>query len=203
MSAFINTKDGNCYFRTKLFRSEARADAFCKMVSANSRFTNASVIQSNRTEDGWFVQYQPANPARYADLYYSQYRQRELKGKGEGRCYEWDLQQRDGRVWYLCLSTSGETYEVTECSCTCPDWQFRGRKSGLPCKHQHAYAVAVATNELAAIAEVKMRAARVVSVTVTPTVTTEPTQRREQTREERRARFARMVEEDFGTVAVA
>jgi predicted nucleic acid-binding Zn finger protein len=167
MHAFINTRDGNCYVRTKLFRSFRRAASFCKCLTANRRFARASVIQSNQTENGWFVQYQPSNPARYADLYYAQYRQRELKGKGEGRCYEWDLQQRDGRVWYLCASTTGETYEVTECSCSCHDWLFRGRKSGLPCKHQHAYAVAVAVGEILAIAEVKLRAATVVTVAVT------------------------------------
>src|ERR1700678_476628 len=110
MTAFINTRDGNVYHGTQLFRSLGRANAFCRMVSANRCFQNASVSESHRTDNAWYVQYHPSNPARYADLYYAQYRQRELKGKTEGRCYEFDLHSdtHNRSLFYLCKSTSGE-----------------------------------------------------------------------------------------------
>jgi hypothetical protein len=38
----------------------------------------------------------------------------------------------------LCLSPSGNTYRVTDTTCTCPDQQFRRDAAACPCKHIRA-----------------------------------------------------------------
>ena len=168
MKCFISTRDGECYYRTKLLRSQRRAAAFCRMIAANPRrFQKADVVPSNQA-DGWFVQYQPSSAARRADLYYQQYRQRELKAKTEGPCYTFDLcTTHPANPFYRCLSVSGEVYEVTEKTCTCRDWQFRGKKSGLPCKHIQAYHAAVAMQEIVALFTVRL-SARLAAVSAAP-----------------------------------
>ena len=156
MKCFISTKTGEVYYRTVLFRSQARAEAFCRCLTANARFQAASVAQSNQGS-GWFVQYQPSSASRRADLYYQQYRQRELKAKTESPCYTFDLcTTHPANPFYRCLSVSGEVYDVTEKTCSCPDWQHRGRKSGLPCKHIQAYHTAVATQGIESLFTVRL-----------------------------------------------
>jgi hypothetical protein len=135
--------------------SRKRADSFCRCLTANKRFRSVSVLRSTHGQ-GFVVQFQPASPSRAADLYHSQYRQRELKGQAEQPGYAWSLQVNGRHAWYLCQSLGGEVYEVTENTCTCPDWQFRGRRSGLPCKHIHAYARAVAGHEIRQLTLVRL-----------------------------------------------
>jgi len=156
-STFLSTRDGHCYYRTTMFRSLPRARAFARCLQANPRFRAVSVKEAT-SGTGWHVIYQPSSQARYAELYYQQYRQRELKGaQTEGRCYRFELVTRGTDAYYLCQSVSKEVYDVTECSCSCPDWTYRGQKSGIPCKHIFAYHRAVAIQEIEALTSVRIR----------------------------------------------
>lgn len=165
MRAFISTKDGNCYYRTRLL-TLARAHSFCACLQANRRFKCVSVVESTHTAEMYFVQYQPSNQSRYADLYFEQYRQRELKGQTEGRCYDFHLHEVGGNLFYLCASTSGETYEVTPESCSCPDYQYRGKKSGIPCKHIQAYHKQVAIGEIKSLSLLRIERAQVLRAVI-------------------------------------
>lgn len=55
--------------------------------------------------------------------------------RAESADFEWSVW--DGRN--ICANTeTNKAYVVTETSCTCPDWTYRGSKSGTACKHQVA-----------------------------------------------------------------
>ena len=53
----------------------------------------------------------------------------------QGRQFLW-FHQPDGSS--VCLSPSGNTYRVTDSTCTCPDQQFRRDSHACPCKHIRA-----------------------------------------------------------------
>lgn len=58
--------------------------------------------------------------------------------------YHFEPVGRDGRTWYDCFNQkNGETYEVTERNCTCPDYETRGKANGYVCKHVHALRLAL------------------------------------------------------------
>ncbi len=42
------------------------------------------------------------------------------------------------------FTDSRKSYETTSTNCTCPDFQYRGSKTGKPCKHMVAVKVAKA-----------------------------------------------------------
>lgn len=136
MGCYLSSCDGQVYYRTRSL-SRPRAFSFAKCVDANSRFTNVSVVQAT-SGAGWHVVYQPASQMARHRLYLVEYRARELRAAVEGADYRFSFSGAAGRPAYRCLSKSGATYHVTPCSCSCPDFQKRGIRSGIPCKHRQA-----------------------------------------------------------------
>jgi predicted nucleic acid-binding Zn finger protein len=149
MASFLSTTDGECYYRTRPI-SRSRAFSFAKCLDANRRFTRVSVVRAI-SGSGWHVIYQPASQKARHRLYLVQYRARELRAAAEGAAYRFSLAVDAGFPVYRCRSASGRVYEVTQASCSCPDFQKRGQRSGVPCKHLHAYRSAVAGGALVAL----------------------------------------------------
>lgn len=114
---------------------QAQAERFAKCLRANRAFGNAFVAESHtaKSDRRFYVAYHPSNPERCAELLDGERGKREVKALTEGHGYLF-LKSEDAEFWF-CLSTSGEVYEVHPLGCTCPDWEFRARGAGIPCKH--------------------------------------------------------------------
>jgi hypothetical protein len=126
-------------FRTILMDLE-HAARWARCLNANRRFTNAEIQTSPRAkspEVRYYVTYQPSNERRQAAM---------LDHQQSARAQRADAQEftfcHDGdHDFFHCLShTSGQTYETTLNSCSCPDEQFRCSPNGLACKHRLALA---------------------------------------------------------------
>jgi predicted nucleic acid-binding Zn finger protein len=128
-------------YRTKLM-DRPTADRFAACLQANPRFTDVAVCESGRTQNPevrWFVAYAPASETRQAALASSEQHKRLQTSLEEGSSYVFCLDQDGARPFFYCLNPrSGEVYEVTERTCTCPDFHYRCRHAGLHCKHQLA-----------------------------------------------------------------
>lgn len=48
------------------------------------------------------------------------------------------IQQQDLEMGSTMPVRSGE-YWVSDIACSCPDWQYRGARSGIACKHMVAW----------------------------------------------------------------
>ena len=133
-------------FRTKCLPL-ARAASFARCLQANPNFGAVTIEESARAkgEARWFVAYVPTNPERIASVLADQQDKRQAKASTEGACYEF-VADESGRFFW-CLSTSGEVYEVTRHSCSCPDFEHRCRHAGLACKHMLAHRTAALVGE--------------------------------------------------------
>ena len=132
------TTDGAICYRSKTMTVE-RAAAFARCLAANAeRFTSVEIVLARTKETAYFVQFRPVNPERQGDIYEQQWNVRAERAQQEGAEYIfWRDADKAGVTW--CFNPqSGETYEVTPFSCTCPDYHYRCEKAGLHCKHQHA-----------------------------------------------------------------
>lgn len=122
-------------FRTILLDIE-QAGRWARCLAANARFTNVEIQISRRAKSAdvrYFVTWQPASPARQAAMMDRQQNLRARRADEEQFtfCHDGD------HDFYHCLSHgSGETYETTLHSCSCPDHSFRCAPNGLACKHQ-------------------------------------------------------------------
>lgn len=119
--------------RTKLMDA-ARAGRFAQCLAANSRFTNVQTVQS-RSEGKFFVTYQPSSDHRYQELAKAERDARLARATDHAAEYE-VVQEPEARFFYVLNVVSGEVYETTARSCSCPDWTYRGSRTGIPCKHQ-------------------------------------------------------------------
>jgi predicted nucleic acid-binding Zn finger protein len=132
-------------YRTKLL-SATQAQRFAACLQANSSFSAVAVEESPRAKSAdrkHFVSYVPANAARRAEMIEREQDARVVRGFTEGSDYVFCLD--DSHRFFWCLSTSGEVYEVTSASCSCPDHTFRCKPNGLKCKHQIALREGVGT----------------------------------------------------------
>src|SRR5690242_16856883 len=130
------TNHGSLSYRTKLLPIE-RAAAFCRALSANPRFTEVTIETSTRAKSDarYYVQFLPASEARRADMLTRQQDARAERAATQG--FTFCLDKDAGRPFFWTWShSSGEVYETTEHSCSCPDHQFRAAPNGLKCKHQ-------------------------------------------------------------------
>lgn len=126
------------YYRTKLM-DQARAEQFAKCLAANACFTQVNVVESPRSAGKFFVAYLPTSEDRQAELVQHQIEGRAQRAAQEGCDYVFCKDEARGRTFHYCFNPkSGEVYETTRCSCSCPDFTFRGSKLGIPCKHMLA-----------------------------------------------------------------
>lgn len=132
---------GMLQYRTKLLPLE-RAARFAKCLLANNRCTGVEIQTSKRatSDSRYYVTWLPANPARVEAMLDRQQAAR--------------IQRADTQAFTFCRDTehdfhhchshaSGEVYEVTLQSCTCPDFERRCAPHGIVCKHVLALASAV------------------------------------------------------------
>lgn len=132
------TGAGEVVYRTRLMPYE-RAQAFALCLRRNgARFANVDLVHSDRATGSasWFVTSQPVNEDRRVGLVDSVQAQRADRADKEGRHYVFAADPDARAPFYWCLNPlTGETYEVTGHSCTCPDWEYRCRRAALRCKH--------------------------------------------------------------------
>jgi predicted nucleic acid-binding Zn finger protein len=141
----LSLTHAGCLYRTKPM-AEAAAKRFARCLSSNSRFEQVSVFES-RSPGKFFVAYLPTNETRQAEMRATEQGKRQARAESEGRSYQFCMDEGGRFVW--CLSTSGEVYEVTPKSCTCPDHTYRcSRVPGLQCKHQLALDSALRRDEV-------------------------------------------------------
>ena len=131
-------EDGKVTYRTSLFVHLARAQAFAKCISANSRFESVLVHASTTAKTPkWFVTFLPTNSDRADALHQAQWDARANRAATEEFLF-WPDCDVIG-LWWCFSVASGETYETTIFGCTCPDYTYRCQKAGILCKHQHAW----------------------------------------------------------------
>lgn len=128
-------------YRTKALPLE-QAASFARCLRGNADFTDVGLEESRRAPGKWLVTFLPSNPARVADIAQRQADARQARAENEGRDYLFCADKDGGRLFWWCLSTSGEVYEVTPESCSCPDEEYRRCPGG--CKHQRALRLALA-----------------------------------------------------------
>lgn len=134
MTTFAET--GMLTFRTCLMKLEPAA-RFALCLEANPRFCAVEIQTSRRAkgERKYFVTYLPANPERVEAMVDRQQQARARRADEQEFvfCHDGD------HDFYHCHSVaSGEVYETTLNSCSCPDHTFRCHSSGLACKHRLA-----------------------------------------------------------------
>lgn len=63
--------------------------------------------------------------------------EQERQERAASELYTFVKSVEDGTTVVYCLShKSKETYTITRHACTCKDWEFRGSKLGIECKHR-------------------------------------------------------------------
>lgn len=132
---------GRVVYRTKLM-TETRAAAFAACLTANgARFESVEVVRSERAKGDadHFVTFLPVSETRQYGMVVSQLEARAERAQAEGAAYLFLADKDAGRAFFHCFNpVSSEIYEVSETSCSCPDWTYRASKIGVPCKHQLA-----------------------------------------------------------------
>jgi predicted nucleic acid-binding Zn finger protein len=138
-------------YRTKLL-TEDRAKRFAACLRGNSRFTDVEVEESGRARNWYqrhFVSYSPVNEERQQEMLDRQRDARQARAGDEGRDYVFVLDQDSIQPFcWVFNPKSGETYEVTLFDCSCPDFRYRCRGTGVRCKHMLALAAAVESGEV-------------------------------------------------------
>jgi hypothetical protein len=138
MSREIITKSGAVAYRTKLFRDDAQAARFARCLNANSRFRDVAIVENVRAGSGSYITFRPVNEERQKDLYMNQHTARLIRGYEQMANYLFVQDSDQVGLWWCYNLVNEEVYQVTAFDCTCPDYQFRCRRAGLQCKHQHA-----------------------------------------------------------------
>lgn len=129
------------------------AERFAKCLRANDRFTAVEVEESPQARHPkirFFVAFAPTSQARIEAFFARQQDARQGRADDEGRGFVFVLDNDGSSAFLWCHNPrSGETYEVTEHSCSCADWEWRCQGSPVKCKHQLALRGSVARREVA------------------------------------------------------
>lgn len=122
--------------------TEAHARSFAAALRASSQWDGVMVYESSRTrgERRFFVVYHPASEMARQALLARQEAKRAARAEAELDQYL-IVPAEQGRFFWV-ASQSGNVYEVTDLSCTCPDHEYRCREAGIRCKHQLALGAA-------------------------------------------------------------
>lgn len=125
------------HYRTRPLTLDV-ASRFARCLAGNAQFTGVEIVEAPRSPGKYVVRYLPANPERAQAIRDREQDSRAARAASEGDGYTFCLDE--SRRFFWCLSVSGEVYEVSERSCSCPDHQFRCGPNGMRCKHQLALA---------------------------------------------------------------
>jgi hypothetical protein len=132
------TNQGVLSMRTKLMEIE-RAARFARCLQAYPRFAAVEIETSHRakSEKRYFVTFLPSNPERLEAM--AQRQQDARASRAATQEFTFCLDKDAGRAFHWCHShATGEVYETTRESCSCPDAEYRCKPNGLKCKHQLA-----------------------------------------------------------------
>lgn len=128
--------NGQLYYRTQAM-TLPQAERFARCIQGNPRFLDVAVCKSNYTpseERCWYVRYLPTSPTRQAELVADHADARRERAQAQAARYEFVLDDT-GRYFHCLNVESGEVHETTERCCSCADFHYRGRQTGVPCKH--------------------------------------------------------------------
>lgn len=131
--------NGQLYHRTRVMLLGA-AERFARCLAGNARFVDVEVCKSNYTpseECCWYVRFLPASETRQAELMADHHEARVTRAREQAGRYEFVLDDT-GRFFHCLNLETGECREVTERSCSCEDFHYRGRQTGVFCKHIQA-----------------------------------------------------------------
>jgi hypothetical protein len=148
--------DGRVTYRTSLFASLAKAQAFARCLQSNTgRFEHSMVHESQTSKTSkWFVTFEPTLASRKDAIHAGQQEARQARAEEQEFIFWPDpdrLTANGTPMFWWCFSVaSGETYEVSIGDCSCPDYQFRCRNAGMNCKHQLAWSSQRATGIIGA-----------------------------------------------------
>jgi len=133
-------------YRTRLL-SEKRALAFAAALKANPRFAFVAVERSARAKgpNCFLVRFEPSSVARRTALLDQAQDARIVRAATQGFTFAADP---DAPFCHCLSHSSGEVYETTLNSCSCPDEEMRCSKIGLACKHRIALALAIRDGEV-------------------------------------------------------
>jgi predicted nucleic acid-binding Zn finger protein len=129
---------GAVQYRTRCLSIQA-AGAFARCLRGNAKFTGIEIAESKRArgEKRWIVLFTPSNAARVEDMQERQQGSRAQRAVEQS--FTFCLDKDSGQPFFWVHShQSGEVYEVTEHSCSCPDAAYRLQGTSLRCKHQIA-----------------------------------------------------------------
>ena len=128
---------GAAKYRTRLM-TETHAESFAAALRANAQWDGVMVCESPRAkgERRHYVVYHPASAEAREAILARQEASRAARAEAE--LDEYLIVPADGETFFWVASGSGNVYEVTDFSCTCPDHEHRCRAAGIRCKHQVA-----------------------------------------------------------------
>jgi hypothetical protein len=132
VTAITTTMSGIVTYRTQKPMTEKRGAAFARMIVANPKFLDATVVRSRKA--GYVhVCYLPSNLDRIAAIIDAEDAKDRAAAARDGSLFLY-TETRTGS--FVCEGKTG-TYEVNlrAGSCTCPHYTYRRRASGGRCKH--------------------------------------------------------------------
>ena len=130
------TADGAIVYRTVLMEAE-RAAAFARMIGANdTRFCAVQIVPSNGKTARFYVTFRPVSADKCGDMYMAEYNKNVARAEAEGADYIfWKDTDKPMLAWVF-NPKSGETYEMWQGRCACPQKRFRLDRAALHCKHE-------------------------------------------------------------------
>ncbi len=133
--AITTTIAGIVTYRTRKPLTEAKANAFARLVAANPRFLDSTVVRSKKVNH-FHVCFLPASIARIEIMLTAEDNKDVAAQKRDGRRFVYsELSNKPGV--FSCAGITGN-YETTlnySCSCTCPQYKYRRNSYGGECKH--------------------------------------------------------------------
>jgi hypothetical protein len=176
------TTDGIITYRTTLM-TWARAKAFAKCIATNANFCDVELLPSAKAKgDQYYIQFRPVNVERQLDMYQAEWNKNAQRAEVEGGDFiYWDCAEQRG-LSFVFNPKSGQVYEMHQGTCQCPQMTYRCSGAALHCKH---------------MIEKDRRLANGTYPDADKTTPSSPLAGKEETREERRARVLKMMENDF------
>lgn len=130
MNRQTTINDDQLVFRTKGMEM-AQALRFAKCLANNPKFSEVWIIP--RSDGSAYVAYKPTNEMRQIAIAREFQHKRETTAQTESGGYQWT--PRATGIYACYNPKSGNTYTCSASHCTCADFQSRGFRLCLPCKH--------------------------------------------------------------------
>lgn len=139
---------GGAQYQTKAMDHE-QAHRFAACLRANGRFEGVMLYEERNPRNPLKthrVVYHPKSGDRIAELVEKAGESRQARAETEGQAYLFLKDGTDARpFWWVFNPKSGNTYEVCDVDCGCPDREFRGRAAHVPCVHMRALRAGIGT----------------------------------------------------------